>query len=204
MLPVLSISDAVASEGSSNFDKFLTFTLTLTEPAVNDVTVNFATVSGTALNGADYDVLGEDDVVVIPAGHDSGAISVRTVADNAVETDEFFTLELTNVTNAVFAGGVELLRGAGTIRDDDGGGAKLGLFVVDHQILEGAVGNTRVAGVPVMLSRPFDQEITLEFETQQTGDATAGTDYTTTTGTVTFKPGQTVAGALVPVIGDRQ
>ena len=200
VLPVLSISDAVAGEGSSNFDKFLTFSLTLTEPAVNDVTVDFETVPGTALDDIDYDSLFQVDSLVIPAGHVGGAISVRTVADNAAETDEFFTLELTNVTNAVFAGGATRVAGTGTILDDDTNGNRLALHVGDTQLIEGDSGQHE-AVFTVHLSTPSDQALSLPYTTTD-GSAVAGQDYDAVTGTLAFEPGETVKAVHVPVSGD--
>ena len=43
----------------------------------------------------------------------------------------------------VFAGGLDLLQATGLILDDDGGGNKLGLFVEECRIVEGADGVTR-------------------------------------------------------------
>ena len=91
-MPVMSISDAVAVEGSNNFDNFLAFTVTLSEAAVDDVVVDYEAVSGTALPDFDYDRLLVANQVLIPAGQDTANISVRTVADNVAEPDQFLLL----------------------------------------------------------------------------------------------------------------
>ena len=200
-LPVLSISDAVADEGSGNNDRILTFNLTLSETAVNDVVVNYQTVSGTALDIIDYDALGAVDTVVIPAGQDSGTISVRTVGDNVLETDEFFTLELTNARNAEFAGGGTRLVGTGTILDDDTGGNRLALFVEDAQVIEGDSGSQN-AVFRVHLSRDPAQSITVDYTTSD-GSAQAGQDYQLVSGQFTFSAGGSLVREVsVPVLGD--
>lgn len=53
----------------------------------------------------------------------------------------------------------------------------------------------------VTLSNPSSQTITASFATVA-GTATAGTDYVTTSGTVTFNPGETAKQIAVPVNGD--
>ena len=60
---------------------------------------------------------------------------------------------------------------------------------------------TRQVAVPIVLSRPVDTELTFSFSTAS-GSAVASADYIETTGTVTFLPGQTLAAAFVPIIGD--
>src|SRR5262249_40282268 len=53
----------------------------------------------------------------------------------------------------------------------------------------------------VSLSSPSSSTITVTYQTQD-GTATAGSDYTTATGTLTFAPGQTSKTVAVQVLGD--
>lgn len=66
-----------------------------------------------------------------------------------------------------------------------------------------AEGNTGVADLKftVSLNRPFDTTVTVRFATGG-GTATAGQDYTATSGTLTFAPGVTAQQLTVPVNGD--
>jgi hypothetical protein len=68
-------------------------------------------------------------------------------------------------------------------------------------VTEGNSGTTN-AVFTVSLSAAYSKTITVNYSTAD-GAATAGSDYTSTSGTLTFAPGQTTATFSVPVIGDR-
>lgn len=74
------------------------FTVVLSEPAAEDVTVHYRTVDGTASAGADYQQT-TDGILTIPAGETTGVISVIIFGDNLVEdVSELFTVELFNAS----------------------------------------------------------------------------------------------------------
>ncbi|EPX85276.1 Calx-beta domain-containing protein [Salipiger mucosus] len=70
----------------------------------------------------------------------------------------------------------------------------------DPTILEGD-GAGRFAEFEVQLSRAALEDLTFSYETRD-GSATAGSDYTAESGTLTFVAGQTVAYVRVPILGD--
>ena len=74
------------------------------------------------------------------------------------------------------------------------------LSIADAVAAEPASG-TGTAAVPVTLSTPSASTVTVAFATAN-GTAIAGTDYTATSGTVTFGPGETTRTILVPVMND--
>jgi hypothetical protein len=74
------------------------------------------------------------------------------------------------------------------------------LSVGDVTLLEGNDG-TRYASVPVTLSAPSAQTVTVNYRTAD-GTARAGSDYDALSGTLTFAPGQTSKSVPVPVRGD--
>lgn len=78
-----------------------------------------------------------------------------------------------------------------------------GISIKDASAAEPSSGSTPAA-FAVTLSHAFSQTITVNFSTAAGGanPATAGTDYTTTSGTLTFSPGQTVQTISVPVLAD--
>ncbi|EAR21903.1 Calx-beta domain-containing protein [Nitrococcus mobilis] len=196
-LPEISIQGGQAIENGT-----IQFEVTLSEPATQAVTVELRTLegAGTAL-GDRVDFNEAFSTVRINAGETSTTFGIRSLADNLTEADESVVVELFNPTNAVFPDGVKTLQATGIILDDDGTNNKLGLFVENAQIVEGADGVTREVAVPIVLSRPADQELTLNFTTAD-GEATAGQDYTQTSGSVTFAPGETMKAAFVPILGD--
>ena len=201
-LPTVSVGGATALEGSTGSDPYhLSFEVRLSAPATSDVTVDYRLLSGTGEADVDAYFPSSARSVTFIAGEVSKIVNVRVNADTEVEPDERVILELTNVDGGVFAGGLDLLQATGLILDDDGSGNKLGLFVENARIVEGADGVTRQVAVPIVLSRPVDTELTFSFSTAS-GSAVAGADYIETAGTVTFLPGQTLAAAFVPIIGD--
>ena len=68
-------------------------------------------------------------------------------------------------------------------------------------VTEGNTG-TVAANFTVTLSAASTEAITIAYATGN-GTATAGSDYTSTSGTLTFAPGETSKTITVPVIGDR-
>ena len=99
-------------------DGIAVFTITLSEPSDQDVTVNFETADGTAIAGGDG-LVGEDDygqtsgTVVIPAGETEANVYVYVFGDLVVEGNETFLVNLSDPTNATIADG----QGVGTIVD---------------------------------------------------------------------------------------
>ena len=99
-LPRLSVADASAREGVY---ETIDFVVTL-EPAANTtVTVTFATVNGTARSGSDYTAL--SDTLQFTAGQTTKTVSVALLDDEINESQESFTLELSNAQGALIFDG---------------------------------------------------------------------------------------------------
>ncbi|MAR92024.1 MAG: hypothetical protein CML06_14250, partial [Pseudomonadales bacterium] len=198
-LPLMTVSDATITETNSTYSPAMEFLVTLSAPSLSNITVNYQTISGTAIEGSDY--IGATGTLTIAAGETSGIISVTTYGYSEEEFDESFVLELTNPNGAEFADGLVSLRASGTILDNDNGGEKRALFVDDVQIVEGDAGQ-REAVFYVRLSQAPTEELTLDFTTTD-GSAVAGEDYELTTGTLTFTPdGELVQEVRVAILGD--
>ncbi|HYE51350.1 MAG TPA: Calx-beta domain-containing protein [Azospirillaceae bacterium] len=118
--PILSVEDATAVEGDGN-DRALTFTLRLSAPAATDVTVHVATEDGTAAAGIDFE--GVARTVTIAAGQTSATVTVPVLGDTAREGDESLTLRLFTPSGATLQGEGRSLAAAGTLLNDDQGGA---------------------------------------------------------------------------------
>ena len=113
--PILSINDVSQAEANAGTSSF-TFTVSLTAPApTGGVTFDIATADGTATTaGSDYvarNLTGQ----VIAAGNNSYAFSVTVNGDTAVEGNEGFLVNITNVVGAT----VGDASGLGTILNDD-------------------------------------------------------------------------------------
>ena len=108
----LSIADASTDEGNVGVGN-LSFVVTMTSPRAVDVTVQYQTADVNANAGSDY--TGASSVLTIPAGETSATIDVAITRDVANESDETFTVELFNATNAAIDDGLA----TGTIVNDD-------------------------------------------------------------------------------------
>jgi len=98
------------AEGEGSVD----FTITLSTPSSQQVTVRVSTNSLTATEGVDF-VAVDDFDVIFPPNTLTRTVSVPTIEDPGDEPDETFTLDVVSVTNATVIDG----QGIGTIVDDD-------------------------------------------------------------------------------------
>ena len=93
VLPVLSVADARAAEGSN-----LGFAVTLDPAATEEITVDYATSDGTATSGADYTAA--TGTLTFAAGETSKTVSVPLLRDADTEADETLTLTLSGASGA--------------------------------------------------------------------------------------------------------
>ena len=93
--PTVSIAGGTGTEGD---DDDIDFTVTLDEAATNTVTVDYATSDGTADAGDDYTA--KSGTLTFSAGTTSKTISVSIEDDIENESDETFTVTLSNASGA--------------------------------------------------------------------------------------------------------
>ena len=110
--PGLSVADAEVEEGSG---ATLAFAVTLSRASSSDVSVDYATVNGSAEAGKDYEAT--SGVLRFQPGDTEKTVSVPILDDSEDEGDETLTLILTDPTggNAFLADD----RATGTIRNSD-------------------------------------------------------------------------------------
>nr|WP_321982751.1 Calx-beta domain-containing protein [uncultured Cohaesibacter sp.] len=195
-LPVISISSGEGSE-----DEYIVFTVTLSEASDAEVSVSYRTLQdGTAIEGYYNDYDDASGTLTFDAGETVKTLYINAYSDSIDESDENFSLQLSDPVNATLAGGEETLSATGVILDDDGTGSDLALFVSDPIIKEGDNG-TKQAVFEIQLSQPYDQDLSLDYTTKN-GTAVAGSDYVAQSGTITFDAGQTVASVAIDIKGD--
>jgi Calx-beta domain-containing protein len=187
--PTISINDVAVTEGTSG-TTVAVFTVTLSAPSGQTVTVGYAIADGTAVAPGDY-ATASGTVSFVP-GEAAKPVNVSVKGDTIDEGDEIYRLDLSGATNASIADA----QGIGTITDDDSSQ----LSVSDVTIPEGDVGTTS-AVFAIALSVPSAQIVTVQWAT---ADATAGSasDYTASSGNLSFAAGQTLKSVSVPVVGD--
>lgn len=112
--PALNANDVTLAEGNSGTTTF-TFTVSLTAPAgASGVSFDYATADNTA-TVADGDYQSTSNSASITSGNSSTTVNVTVNGDSAVEPNETFFLNITNISGAT-AGDVQ---GQGTITNDD-------------------------------------------------------------------------------------
>src|SRR5262249_43489201 len=144
--------------------------------------------------GSDY--AATSGTLTFNPGITSVTIAVAVNGDTDVEPDEDFFVNL----GAPSPAAVTLARGQaqGVIRNDDAVGGTLPLISVnDVKAPEGNSG-TKTVGFTVTLSAASTQVVTVQYATAD-GTATAGSDYTAKSGTLTFNPGVTIQSVRVTV-----
>jgi hypothetical protein len=110
----LSIDDVSVAEGNSGTTS-ATFTVTLSPPSAQTVTVVAQSADGTATAASgDYTALPATTVTFGP-GTTTQTVTVQVKGDTLNEPDETFFVTLSNPTNAA----IGRARGTGTIRNDD-------------------------------------------------------------------------------------
>jgi hypothetical protein len=114
--PTITINDVSLAEGRTGTTAFV-FAVSLSAPSEKTVRASFSTANGTAtLANADYTAA--SGTLVFSPGQTSKTIVVQVVADKKKEADEYFLVNLFNVTDALIGDG----QGRGNILNDDGPG----------------------------------------------------------------------------------
>lgn len=108
-----TVEDVRVTEGTGG-STMAAFVVALDGPSTGPVTVNYATVAGSA--GIPQDLASGSGTVTFPPGETGRRVSVRVVPDKVDEPREMFTVNLSGATGA----GITDAVGVGTIVDDDG------------------------------------------------------------------------------------
>lgn len=112
-LTELTIDSPAQSEGDSGTTQ-LSFSVSLDKIDDADVSIDYVTADDSASAASDYVAL--NGSLIIPAGDTSGTIAVTINGDIEVESDEYFSLNLSNITsNATLATSIA----TATILNDD-------------------------------------------------------------------------------------
>ncbi|MFA7292479.1 MAG: Calx-beta domain-containing protein [Rhodocyclaceae bacterium] len=186
---VSNVTSNSATEGSS-----IVHTVTLSNASSTATTFALSLADVTATGGGtDYTsaltnaafsngVTISGGVITVPPGVTSFTVSIPTAADTIDEPNETYTLTVGSTS------------GTGTINDDD---PTPSLSINDISVNEAA----GTATFTVTLSAASGQAVTVGYNTGN-GTAVAGSDYTSTSGTLMFAPGTTTQTITVPIIND--
>ncbi|MBX3011388.1 MAG: Ig-like domain-containing protein [Caldilineaceae bacterium] len=167
--------------------------VTLSKAAVFSVTVDYAIAAGTATEGSDYTAA--NGTLVFNPGETSKTIAVTIVDDTVFENSETVTLSLSNVTPGSAILGTPTTATL-TIVDNDS--VPTVAFSSATSTVNEAAGN---ATITVNLSAASSVPVSVTYATSN-GTAMAGSDYTATSGTLTFAPGETSKTFTVAILND--
>ena len=201
VLPEVSIANVSVVEGNSGTTP-ATFTVSLSSAvaAGRTASVDYRIVAGTATSGRDYTVTASTGTLRFAAGESSKTITVNVVGDRTKEANETFQVVLSNPSGATILAGTAI----GTITDDDsaaGPGDTVPVISADAlRVVEGTSGITN-ALITVRLSAATTKAVTVQYVTAD-GSARTSSDYTRTTGLLTFAAGETSKTISIPVMGD--
>ncbi|MBK7952158.1 MAG: PQQ-dependent sugar dehydrogenase [Deltaproteobacteria bacterium] len=189
--PSLSVADASLDEVDAGTIA-LTFTVTLSASDPDPITVDYATAAGSATAGADFTTT--SGTLTFTGGALTQTLDVQIAGDLLDESDETFTVSLSGVTGNAALGDANA---TGTIRDDDPLPA---LAIADASTNEGDSGTTPLS-FTVTLNPASGRSVTVPYATSN-GNASAGSDYVATSGSLVFTAGQTTRTLAVSIRGD--
>lgn len=198
-LPRLSINDKSLVEGNDG-SLSLVFTVSLSAASNQGVSVNYATADDSAIAGSDYSA--RSGSLSFNPGETSKTIAVAVSGDTLVEATESFWLNLSGASNATIADA----QGIGTILNDDiyrpdPVPAPTPVLSINNVTLAEGHNGDRAFVFTVSLSHASNKAVSVNYTTQDE-TATAGLDYLTQAGLLTFNPGETTQTISVGVIGD--
>jgi hypothetical protein len=187
-------------QGAEQGSDVIVFTLNRTVNPYKQLVVNLVWNS-TATFGTDYTVtvtggtLSQNgQQLTLTAGAASATLTVTPVNDTAVELTE--NVKLTLAAGTGYTLGTPATQ-TGSILDND----SPTVSVANVSTTEGNTG-TKTVAVTVTLSAPKSTPVTVAYATGG-GTATAGTDYVSASGTVSFAPGVTSQTINITIRGDR-
>ena len=199
-VPRASLEDVTVDEGAGT----MTLTLRLSHPSQADINyiVNSSNVEGTATKGDDYDdfLLGPGGTarITVPGGELSQTFDITIVDDSVNESDETIDIGwLKSLDDDVTPITLNFL---GTITDNDTPLPELS-FPSSSVIVDEEDGP---AVVTVNLDPASTETVTVDYATRDSlgGLAREGDDYTATSGTLTFAPGETSKTISVEILND--
>ncbi|MFN5066706.1 MAG: Calx-beta domain-containing protein, partial [Aphanizomenon sp.] len=167
------------------------YTLTRTGPTTSSLTVNVA-LSGTATNGTDYTTI--PTIATFAAGSSTALVNLNVIDDTLVEGTETATLTVTSGTGYTVGTSASAIV---NIADND-------LPIIDlsanQTVVEGITSPQNVI-YTVTLSSDSTETVTVQYATVN-NTAIAGSDYTATSGTLTFDPGVTSQDIIIPILNN--
>jgi subtilisin family serine protease len=184
---VISVASITSSGAKSSFSSYGATTVDLGAPGSSiSSTVpsnSYASYSGTSM----------------ATPHVSGAVALFAASNPSVSAQQLRTQLLSNTTLTASMTGITATGGRLDVRKMLA--APLPSLTINDITLSEGNSGTLVANLTVSLSASLTNSVTVNYATAN-GSASAGSDYTSTNGTLTFSAGQTSKTISVTVQGD--
>lgn len=193
---------ATVLEGNSGQTTTMTFHVRRTGNLSTTASVEYYTADGTA-KLTDNDYQRTRGKLVFGRGESDKTVRVKIVGDNGFESDESLYLKLRNPsTGATIVDG----RATGTIQNDDPDtSSPVRLSVADAAaVSEGSNGQTTTMTFAVTRSGDLNRTVAVHYATEDGTARAADGDYRPTSGTLSFRPGETRKNVRVQINGDNK
>jgi hypothetical protein len=206
-----SAGDATGASGSVQFSVssiqviedvgLANVTVLRTGGSTGTLTVDYATVDGTAIAGQDYTAT--SGTLTFNGGETSKTFQVPITDDAPNEPDETFTITLRNTPSLDMLGAPSTL--VVTVQDRT---TVPGLFLPNTFVAEGGPGTTTDMLFTLNLTAATGRTVSVNFATSNgtafggASCSTRGVDYETKSGTFTIQPGTTSLTIPVRICGD--
>jgi len=211
--PTVSIGDKSVLEGNNPM-RSTSFKVTLSQPAITNVTVNYAVAGVSATGGlkpnTGADFKSQSGALQFKVGTNgktpiSKSIVVTLFGDINIEANETFTVSLSNPQGGGYGLGRSV--GTATILNDDGfsGGSQVGIG--DASIVEANSGSQNLA-MAVSVSTKVSTKVTMHYDVTagsavRSATASGGGDYGgKASGTITIPAGYASVNLSIPIWAD--
>ena len=194
--PTLStptIASVIETDGN------LELVINLSNPSVEEITLNYSTTDGTAIDGTDYTAQ-TNQTLTIPPLTSSSTIEIPILDDDIYEGAENFTVTLSNVNNASFPFFVDSLDVKVTINDSETV-PEISFANSTPSVIE----TTRAATITVNLDHASTQAISLKYETSDRTATSLGANadfFALTNQSLNFAPGETTKNISITINQD--
>ena len=178
----------------------MTVTVVRTGGSAGNLSVDFATADGTAIAGQDYTAT--SGTLTFSGGETSKTFQIPITEDAPTEPNETFTVSLRSNSSLESLGIPNTL--SVTVLDRT---IVPSLLISNATVVEGTGTNTQML-VPLNIFAATGRTVSVNFATSNslaiggTTCDTRGVDYITTSGTVTFQPGQSALSIPITICGD--
>ena len=183
----LSSSSVDVDEGAGS----VSLSVRLSEPSGYPVTVKYETADGTAKAGSDYS--SASGTLTFSPGQAEEVVDISVTDDTEAEANETFTVALSGPKNATLGSAATATV---TITDNDSV-PEVSLSASSAEVDEGD-GAVRLT---VRLSEAGNNTVTVDY-TASDGAPVASSDFASSSGTLTFAPGETSKAITVAIVDD--